>query len=95
MGTLAGSGAVALENLSTTGARIAQPRLKVGSSILLQIGDLQCFGDVVWSDDHSSGIAFDEAIDQHAVVRIRRESDLTGQDADVREAAREWALGYR
>lgn len=63
--SLDGSNSVALENISSSGAKLLGRCLpKTGKEILIRTDDFCFFGCVAWANDHSYGIAF--ADDLHA-----------------------------
>lgn len=65
--SLNGSNSVALENLSSTGAKLLGRCLpETGKEVLIRTDDFCFFGCVAWANDQSYGIAF--ADDLHAEV---------------------------
>lgn len=63
--SLDGSNSVALENISSTGAKLLGRCLpKTGQEILVRTDEFCFFGSIAWANDHSYGIVF--ADDLHA-----------------------------
>jgi PilZ domain len=88
---------IALLNLSRTGAMVEAPGLPgVGNDVILKCGDIDALGIVVWSGNGRCGIEFDEQIDEHEVIRLRRAGDetaRTGVTPEQRQAAEDWTHG--
>lgn len=63
--SLDGSNSVALENVSSSGAKLLGRCLpKTGREVLIRTDEFCFFGCIAWANDHSYGIAF--ADDLHA-----------------------------
>lgn len=94
--TLSGTRRGTLRNLSCTGALVeVTPLLNVGGDVVLSCGPIEAFGTVVWARVRWCGIAFDEPLDQAAVVSLRVSSDGQGNKdrQDTLAAAEHWARG--
>jgi hypothetical protein len=96
---VSGSQRAVLNDISLTGAKLALNRpIKAGECVVLQWGDFEAFGDVVWSSDNQIGVQFDAAIDPRTLIATRDLDDLERLPSDhdlVRQSAEAWAQGRR
>ena len=85
-----------IANLSASGARLRIfPTLAPGTEGILQFAGHEVFGTVVWAQEKSCGVTFDERIDTKIVIELRRLADqrLAYPDLIVRSAVCEWVNG--
>ncbi|RYD80093.1 MAG: PilZ domain-containing protein [Verrucomicrobiaceae bacterium] len=97
--SVSGSQRAVLNDLSLTGARLtlSEP-IKAGECIVLQWGDFEAFGDVVWSSENQIGIQFDATIEPRTLIATRDLDDLERLPSDhdlVRRSAEAWVNGRR
>jgi hypothetical protein len=96
---VSGSQRAVLNDISLTGARLTltQP-VKAGECIVLQWGNFEAFGDVVWSSQNQIGVKFDATIDPRTLIATRDLDDLERLPSDhdlVRRSAEDWVQGRR
>ncbi|WP_333604801.1 PilZ domain-containing protein [Novosphingobium sp.] len=88
---------VVLEDLSLHGARVAtSTQLKLGSEAVLEWGNFEAFGEVVWCAGGRCGISFFDAVTPQMLLDTRDLDDATRlpQDKELaRQNARQWAEG--
>lgn len=86
-----------LADLSLTGARIAtDAELKLGGEVLLEWGQFEAFGEVVWSRGQYCGISFFEMISNATLIATRDLDDASHLPRDrdlLRQAAKGWVQG--
>ena len=86
-----------LADLSLTGARIAtDAELKLGGEVLLEWGQFEAFGEVVWSRGQYCGISFFEMISNVTLIATRDLDDASHLPRDrdlLRQAAKGWVQG--
>lgn len=87
---ISGSHAVAIDNLSCTGARLrCSAPLRIGAEGVLSAPGLDRFGRIVWSEGGAFGVQFDEPLDHNTVLKLHGVTRQTVQQAEL-ESAREW-----
>lgn len=64
---------VRMRDVSSYGTRVEGPDLPArGTTVVLRRGRFEAFGQVVWAGDNAAGIAFDEQLEEEALMaRLR------------------------
>ncbi len=96
--TLDGTGRAVLADVSTNGARIvgATCGLRPGQEAVLQWGDREAFGVVVWSGYEQLGLRFHEPLDGRSVLATREMDErhrLPGDHELTRRSAQAFVQG--
>lgn len=86
-----------LADLSQRGARVlTEARFEPGCEVLLEWGEHEALGEVVWCNLNQCGIAFVEPIDEATLIATRQLNDaarLPREREVLRRIARRWASG--
>ena len=97
MRTRTASRSVDLLDMSLTGARLQGDGLpQPGEDVLLIVGRLEAFGEVVWHHDDQCGVRFDVALGEDALATVERErgpSRLLDVGLDAVLASDDWQHG--
>ena len=68
------SQSVDLIDLSQTGAKLRGPGLPgKGQDVMINVGDLDALGKIVWRDDGQCGVLFDIALTESALAAVQLE----------------------
>jgi hypothetical protein len=72
-----------LADVSETGCRLQGVGLPaVGNDVLLNVGDTELFGRIVWKSDGERGVRFDQPISETELEELREVlAKLLGQDS--------------
>ncbi|RYD60457.1 MAG: PilZ domain-containing protein [Verrucomicrobiaceae bacterium] len=96
---VSGSQRAVMNDLSLTGARLSlNEPIKSGQCVVIQWGNFEAFGDVVWSEGNQIGVQFDATIDPRTLIATRDLDDLERLPSDheiVRKSAEAWVKGRR
>jgi len=89
-----------LLDLSLTGCRVQTSRqpFAVGTQVVLTWGPFEEFGEVVWTHQDISGIAFYDPLRPEALIATRELDDVDHVRVEreiARETARQWVEGTR
>jgi hypothetical protein len=61
-----------LADVSQSGCRLSGMGLPgIGDDILLKVGELELFGEIVWKDGAERGVQFEEPISEHDLEALR------------------------
>jgi hypothetical protein len=97
MFSLEHSRVVIVEDISTTGAKLSGAELpKLGEDVWIKAGPVDAFGTVVWSDEYSCGVTFEQPLNDAEDDFIQAEGrmmSLTKLTAAEREALADWRNG--
>ncbi len=87
-----------LLDLSLNGAKVTcDAQLRVGQEAVIEWGEYESFGEIVWSRYELAGIAFLEPITPDALLATRKldEAAHLPKDKDIlRQIARHWVQGH-
>lgn len=88
--TMANKVAVAVKNVSCTGAMVEGEDLPPqGRDVILHMEGLELFCSVVWADGDRRGLHFDEELPQAQVLELHRITPEEVRSAELKAAA-EW-----
>ena len=94
--TLIANGAVAVRNLSCTGAMIEGEEVPpAGRDIILRAAGHEFFGTVVWSDGYRCGVQFDEPLRPAEVLELHRITPEQIRSEELNAAARWYQSRHR
>ncbi|MGE5562976.1 MAG: PilZ domain-containing protein [Bacillota bacterium] len=72
--TLGSSRAVVVTDVSPSGAKLLGRKLPGrGTDVLLSVGSVELFGEVVWLARDECGIVFETPLDAHTVEHLKRD----------------------
>ena len=94
---LSGHHHVNLLDVSRTGARLEGGELPaVGKDVVLQCGEIDTFGTVVWHSGEQCGLHFDEPISGPELIALRNAAmaaERSGMTPEELQARADWANG--
>ncbi|MBC2667362.1 PilZ domain-containing protein [Novosphingobium flavum] len=98
--TLDGTARAVLADVSSGGARVIGRNfaLRERQEAVLQWGDREAFGVIIWHDAHQCGLSFFDPLDQRAIMATRRldeRSRLPGDHELLRRSAQTFVQGGR
>ncbi len=97
MFSLEHSRVVIVEDISTTGTRLAGTELpRLGEDVWIKAGPVDAFGTVVWTEEQICGVTFEQPLNGTEEEFIRAEArmmSLTNLTAAERAALADWRSG--
>ena len=89
---------IELIDISATGAKVRGTDLPdCGSDVLLKVGCVEAFSEVVWVSENLRGLHFDEPVEKLLLDRLGREGHILGSDQltlEERTALEHWKSGH-